>query len=124
MNALIEDLSDYIREIGEDCEINRHRPAPMLKGRVQGRPEEKRIPAVASIQELTRRDLAQLPEGMRNSGVVQVFIDTEVLTTDTSECRVPDRIDFGDGRLFQVQKLGDWNAAACYYEVTATRVGR
>lgn len=124
MNALIEDLSDCIREVGESCEIIRHLPAPILKGRVQGRPEEKRIDAVASIQEMTRRDLAQLPEGMRNSGVVQIFIDTEVLTTDTSAGNVPDRIDFGGGRLFQVQKVGDWNAAACYYDVTATRVGR
>ena len=124
MSSLVEDLSDCIREIGAAVEIIRHLPSPIIKGRVQGRHEEKRIEAFASIQEITRRDLAQLPEGMRNSGVVQIFIDTAVLTTDTSAGNVPDRIAFENGDVFQVQKLGDWNAAACYYEVTATRVGR
>lgn len=121
--GLVEDLADCIAEVGAPVEIVRHLPAPMEKGRVTGRPEETRIRATASIQEFSRRDLEQLPEGMRRSGVVRIFIDTEVHATDTSSCSVPDRIICGD-EVFQVQKVGDWNATACYFDVTATRVGR
>jgi len=119
----IEDLSDCVVECGALVEIVRHHPAPMERGRVQGRPVEERIEAFASVQELTRRDLEQLPEGMRNSGTVKIFIDTEVVTVETSSCRVPDRIEF-DGRAFQAQSVGDWAGAAGYYVVMATRVGR
>ncbi len=123
MSAYIADLADCVIAFGEEVEVSRSLPSPVHKGRRTGRPEDKTFSASLSIQSLSTRELEQLPEGMRNSGVVRVFSDTELLTVSTSECRVADRFVCG-GVSYQVQMVEDWNRAAGYYSCLATRLGQ
>ena len=117
------DLNDCILSVGDDAEVIRHLPAPVVKGRVQGRPEEKRFPITISLQPMTQKQLNFLPEGMRNSGAMRGFTSFNLLTTDTSDCSVPDRI-IKAGVTYQVQRVDDWSNEAGYYEILATRIGQ
>lgn len=123
MASFIADLADCVAGVGDEVKIIRALPSAVEKGRRVGRPEERRFVATLSVQPVTQKQLQQLPEGMRNSGTVRVFSDTELLTVSASECRVADRFILDD-TTYQIQLVEDWNKTAGYFACFATRVGQ
>lgn len=121
----VEDLASAIAEASVPVVVVRFLSPPVVKGRVQGAPEEKRMQRCVSLQPATSKELQLLPEGMRNQGAVTIFDASgeDYVTADVAGGRLPDRIEYR-GVTYQAQMSDDWRGLGGYVRVVAVRVGQ
>ena len=122
-SAIAGDLGDAILDCSVPLVAVRHSRAAIEDGRVVSKPVEKRIQFEGSFQPLTDKQLRQLPEGQRNEGRAKLFTTFELKTVDTSEARIPDRVEY-KGVTYKVDKVQDWMDLGGYYKVEVVRMGQ
>lgn len=120
-------FDDCIADAGVQVEVIRFLSSPIVKGRVQQAPVEKRFCITASIQPLStkseREEMRLLPEGLLRSGVRQLFTATELLIAEQSECKTADRVLYRGG-VFQVHTIDDWFDLGGYFRHLIVRMGQ
>ncbi len=121
-------MSDPVGEAIEACEppqveVTRFRAVPVSRGRVVGKLDESRFVIEASVQPLTQKELQLLPEGARTQGRVKIYTQTELLTAEVSECKMPDRIRYR-GVEYLVKEVDDWVDAGGYFKAIGVRTER
>lgn len=121
---MIEDLTDAII----DCAVE----GPVIVTRTKsvstdhGRKADtvtEQFPIVAAITPLTGRDIQRLGSGFVASGTHLILTETELLTSDSSSCRVPDVVNHKDIN-YQISRVLDWSEQGNFYECVGTRQNR
>lgn len=112
------DVTDIIRDpdVGTQVTIDRTLKPVLVHGRAGKEITVSAPPIIASVQPMPTRELAIMPEGLRNQGVVVVFSQIELLTLP-----MPDTFTYL-GAKWQIFEVHDWNATAGYWHSLATRV--
>jgi hypothetical protein len=121
--AVVADLADTVFGCSVPIAVTRFQPASTDRGRIADKPKAITISANYSIQPMSQKELMRLPEGQRNKGRVKGYGDTELLTSDTSTCGLPDRFSY-KGVVYQVDKVDDWVDLGNYYRIEAERMGQ
>lgn len=94
--------------------ISRGAPSYASNGRLVPAPVLPTVTVRASVQPLTGRDLAVLPEGYRESEPIAVFTRYRLQNGDTFQL---------DGEAFKVMNVERWGAAGNFVRATAAKAG-
>lgn len=122
-SAPLLDLSDCVLACSEQVCVTRFLQTPLSKGRKQDTLPETSFTVDASVTPVDSKDLQRLPEGMRNDGTIRIISPSRLRTAKTSQCRVPDRVDY-NGVRYNVELVNDWFNSGGFYEMFATREDR
>ena len=119
----LEGISSAIRTVQGDSSVlvTRFLESEVVDGYVQDPKPATPFPIDASFQPISQKDLQLLPEGMRNEGTVKIYTETELFTSDSSECGIPDRLCHED-IVYQVQSVDSWKDIGNFFKVVAVRV--
>lgn len=119
-----EDLTDAI----EDCKVK----GPVIVTRTKsvstdhGRKADsvvEEFPITASITPITGRDMRRLGDGFVAEGTHLILTETELLTSKSSTCQVPDVVAHKSNR-YQISKVLDWSEQGNFYECVGTSLNR
>lgn len=118
--GLLDDLDTAILDCAQTVEVTRFNAPEVIMGRVQPAGSTT-FKTQLSVQPMTAKEMALLPEGMRNQGRVKAYGTVELKTVDTSTCRMPDRFEH-NGITYQVDRVEDWTDAGEHYRFEAVRI--
>jgi hypothetical protein len=121
--AIAGDLSDAVLSCSLPIEVTRFQKSAIVKGRKQAKSPCDTFRLMASVQPLSQKMLARLPEGTRAEGTVVVFSKEPLKTVRTSEAKQADEFCY-NGVDYQVQSVEDWHDLGGYFMMTATRLDR
>lgn len=119
-----EDLADAI----EDCAVKgpvivtRTKSVSTDHGR-KGDVVTEELPIIAAITPLTGADLRRLGSGFVAEGTHLILTETELLTSDSNSCRVPDVVNHKEID-YQISGVNDWSDQGNFYECVGTRLNR
>ena len=119
-----EDLTDAI----EDCKVEgpvivtRTTSVATDHGRKAGEVTEQ-FSIVASITPITGQDMRRVGSGFVAEGTHLILTETELLTSNSSSCRIPDVVNHKEID-YQVSKVLDWSEQGNFYECVGTRLPR
>lgn len=120
---MLNDLSDAVLSCSLPIMVKRFSSPPVVKGRKQGKPLCREFRMMASVQPMSQKQLARLPEGTRAEGAVAVYSKQPLRTVRQSDARQADEFCY-NGVDYQVQSVDDWFDLGGYYMMTATRLDR
>ena len=110
----MNDLSDAVLECSEHVVITRHVSVSMDKGR-KADPRVERLQIDASITPITGQDLSRLGSNHRVEGTVLIITPSELLTSESNECRIADMVHLHDAD-YQVDIVKDWSFHGGFFE--------
>ena len=119
-----EDLTDAI----VDCKVKgpvivtRTKSVSTDHGRKAGAVTEQ-FPIVAAITPITGQDMRRLGDGFVAEGTHLILTETELLTSDSNSCRIPDVVNHKEID-YQISKVLDWSEQGNFYECVGTRLQR
>ena len=121
---MIEDLTDAITDcaVKGPVVVTRTKSVSTDHGR-KADPVTEQFPIVAAITPLTGKDMRRLGDGFVAEGTHLILTETELLTTDSSSCRVPDVVNHKEIN-YQISRVLDWSEQGNYYECVGTRLNR
>lgn len=120
----MEDLTDAII----DCAVK----GPVIVTRTKsvstdhGRKADsvtEEIPIVAAITPITGQDIRRLGSGFVAEGTHLILTETELFTSKSSSCQVPDVVNHKEID-YQISKVLDWSEQGNFYECVGTRINR
>ena len=118
----LNDLSDAILDCSVKVEVTRHLSVALDKGRkTDARTETLTIDA--SVTPITGKDMRRLGEGQITEGSILIITPTELLTSKSSECRIPDQIQYRDAD-YQIDIVKDWFDQGGFFECVGLRLNR
>lgn len=120
---MLNDLSDAVLECSVPIVVTRWAPAPIVKGRKQGKPACHQFRMMASVQPMGQKELQRLPEGSKASGAVMVYAERRMLTVEQNQGGPADEFCY-KGVNYQVKLVEDWFDLGGYYAIMAVRLDR
>ena len=119
-----EDLTDAIIDCAVEgpVVVTRTLSVSTDHGRKSGTTTEE-IPITASITPITGQDLRRLSDGFAVEGTHLILTPTELLTSESSSCQIPDVVSHR-GNEYQISKVLDWSEQGGFYECVGTRLNR
>ena len=121
---MIEDLTDAIADcaVKGPVIVTRTNSVSTDHGRKAGSVTEE-FPIVAAITPITGQDLRRLGDGFVAEGTHLILTETELLTSESNSCRVPDVVAH-KGNRYQISQVLDWAEQGNFYECVGTRLNR
>ena len=119
-----EDLTDAII----DCKVKgpvivtRTLSVATDHGRKAGTTTEE-LTIIAAITPITGQDLKRLGSGFVAEGTHLIITPTELLTSKSSTCQIPDVVANKKNR-YQISRVLDWSGQGNFYECVGTSLQR
>lgn len=119
-----EDLTDAIIDcaVKGPVIVTRTLSVSTDHGRKAGATTEE-FPITAAITPLTGQDLRRLSNGFTVEGTHLILTPTELFTSKSSSCQIPDKVSH-KGNDYQISKVLDWSEQGGFYECVGTRLNR
>ena len=106
----------------EDFLVKRPTQGEIVKGRFFRSPPDE-IEGTGMIWQATSKTLQMLPEGVRNTEVLEVVTELELLGADVKAKREADIINMR-GADFEVITVADWDRSGGFFHAACVRLGQ